>query len=79
MKIIKSLKDAYSEAKKKKRENKISANLNLESVKDGQKKHKEKVMARELRREKKNVRILSTRGSLATPLGHCNSVYLSYQ
>lgn len=48
LKLIKALKDAYSEAKM---ENKTSANLKLKSVKDGQNKHKEKIMARELRRE----------------------------
>lgn len=38
---------------RQKKENKPNSNLKLESVKDGQKKHKEKIMARELRREKR--------------------------
>lgn len=71
-KIITSLKDAYLGRKK---EAAISANIKLESIKDGQKKHKEKIMARDLRRAKKSLRILSRKGSLAAPLAHCKSAY----
>lgn len=42
-----------------KKEAAINANLKLESVEDSRKKHKEKITARDLRRAKNNLRILS--------------------
>lgn len=74
-KIITSLKDAYLGRKKEAAIKEADANIKLESVKEGQKKHKEKIMARDLRRAKKNLRILSRKGSLAAPLAHCKSAY----
>lgn len=71
----------FREEIKKKKKGKltaINANSNLEDLEDGLKKHKEKIIARELRTAK-NWKMLSTKGSLMGTLAHGKSAYWNYQ